>query len=144
MKTDLQKVLSISGEQGLFTYISQARTGMIAESLLTKKRSVFGHTAKVSSLSDIAIYTEEGEMPLKEVFEKMKAHLGEDFAPDAKVQQKVLVNFFAEVVPGYDSERFYPSHMKKVVQWYNILKEYASLDFVDDESEQAQEDSKEE
>ena len=72
MKTDLQKVLSISGEQGLFTYISQARTGMIAESLLTKKRSVFGHTAKVSSLSDIAIYTEEGEMPLKEVFEKIK------------------------------------------------------------------------
>lgn len=144
MKTDLQKVLSISGEQGLFTYISQARTGMIAESLLTKKRSVFGHTAKVSSLSDIAIYTEEGEMPLKEVFEKMKAHLGEDFAPDAKAQQKILVNFFAEVVPGYDSERFYPSHMKKVVQWYNILKEYASLDFVDDESEQAQEDSKEE
>lgn len=144
MKTDLQKVLSISGEQGLFTYISQARTGMIAESLLTKKRSVFGHTAKVSSLSDIAIYTEEGEMPLKEVFEKMKAHLGEDFAPDAKAQQAVLVNFFAEVVPGYDSERFYPSHMKKVVQWYNILKEYASLDFVDDESEQAQEDSKEE
>ncbi len=144
MKTDLQKVLSISGEQGLFTYISQARIGMIAESLLTKKRSVFGHTAKVSSLSDIAIYTEEGEMPLKEVFEKMKAHLGEDFAPDAKAQQAVLVNFFAEVVPGYDSERFYPSHMKKVVQWYNILKEYASLDFVDDESEQAQEDSKEE
>ena len=71
----------------------------------------------------------------------MKAHLGEESAPDAKADQKVLVNFFAEVVPGYDSERFYPSHMKKVVQWYNILKEYASLDFVDEEevNEEAQE-----
>lgn len=141
MKTDLQKVLSISGEQGLYNYISQARSGMIAESLVTKKRGVFGHTSKVSSLSDIAIYTEEGEMPLREVFEKMKAHLREESAPDAKADQKVLVNFFAEVVPGYDSERFYPSHMKKVVQWYNILKEYASLDFVDEEevNEEAQE-----
>ncbi len=139
MKTDLQKVLSISGEQGLYNYISQARSGMIAESLITKKRSVFGHASKVSSLSDIAIYTEEGEMPLKEVFEKMRAHLGEESAPDAKVDQKVLIKFFSEVVPGYDADRFYPSHMKKVVQWYNILKEYASLDFVEEEEENTQE-----
>ena len=139
MKTDLQKVLSISGEQGLYNYISQARSGMISESLITKKRSVFGHASKVSSLSDIAIYTEEGEMPLKEVFEKMRAHLGEESAPDAKVDQKVLIKFFSEVVPGYDADRFYPSHMKKVVQWYNILKEYASLDFVEEEEENTQE-----
>ena len=139
MKTDLQKVLSISGEQGLYNYISQARSGMIAESLITKKRSVFGHASKVSSLSDIAIYTEDGEMPLKEVFEKMRAHLGEESAPDAKVDQKVLIKFFSEVVPGYDADRFYPSHMKKVVQWYNILKEYASLDFVEEEEENTQE-----
>lgn len=139
MKTDLQKVLSISGEQGLYNYISQARNGMIAESLQTKKRSVFNHASKVSALSDIAIYTEEGEMPLKEVFEKMKAHLGEESAPDAKSEQKVLINFFAEVVPGYDAERFYPSHMKKVVQWYNILKENASLDFVEEEEENQEE-----
>ena len=76
MKTDLQKILAITGEQGLFTYVSQARNGMIAESMLTGRRSVFGPHAKVSSLSDISIYTEDGETPLKEVLLKMKDVLG--------------------------------------------------------------------
>lgn len=100
MTTDLQKVLSISGEQGLFHYVSQARNGMIAESFVTKKKSVFGPNAKVSSLSDISIYVEDGEMPLKEVLNKMKEHLGESNAPDPKSDKSVLVKFFEEVLPG--------------------------------------------
>lgn len=129
MKTDLQQILSITGEQGLFRYVSQARNGMIAESMLTGKRSVFGPHAKVSSLSDISIYTEDGDTPLKDVLLKMKEALGEDNAPDAKADAKTLKEFFAKVLPGYDEDRFYPSHMKKVVSWYNVLKQYAFLDF---------------
>ncbi len=133
MATDLQKILSVSGEQGLFEYISQAKTGVIAEQLATKKRTVFGMHAKVTSLADIAIYTDEKELPLREVFLAMKEKLGDASAPDAKSDSKVLVKFFEEAVPSYDKDRFYVSHMKKVVQWYNILKEHASLDFVEPE-----------
>lgn len=133
MKTDLQKILAVTGEQGLFRYISQARNGMIAESFITGRRKVFGPHAKVSSLSDISIYTEEGETPLKDVLLKMKEILGEDNAPDPKSDAKVLKAFFEKALPGYDEDRFYPSHMKKVVSWYNLLKQYASLDFEEEE-----------
>lgn len=142
MKTDLQQILSITGEQGLFRYISQARNGMIAESFLTGRRSVFGPHAKVSSLSDISIYTEDGETSLKDVFLKMKEILGEDSAPGPKSDARDLKAFFDKALPGYDGDRFYTSHMKKVVTWYNLLKQYASLDF--EEHAGSEEEEKEE
>ncbi|HIS21872.1 MAG TPA: DUF5606 domain-containing protein [Candidatus Cryptobacteroides intestinipullorum] len=129
MKTDLTKVLTISGQSGLFNYISQARNGVIVESLSDKKRSCFGMNSKVTTLEDISIYTEDGEMKLKDVFRKMHGLLGEESAPAAKSQDSDLKEFFSKVMPDYDRERFHTSHMKKVVTWYNILKEYASLDF---------------
>lgn len=129
MKTDLQQILSITGEPGLFRYVSQARNGMIAESFITGRRTVFGPHAKVSSLSDISIYTEDGETPLKEVLLKMKEMLGDENAPDPKSGSEDLKAFFGKALPGYDEDRFYPSHMRKVVSWYNLLKQYASLDF---------------
>lgn len=135
MKTNLQQILSITGEPGLFRYVSQARNGMIAESFLTGRRSVFGPQAKVSSLSDISIYTEDGESSLREVLTSMKNILGDGEAPDPKSDSKLLKEFFGKVLPGYDEDRFYPSHMKKVVTWYNLLKQYASLDFEDPEKD---------
>lgn len=140
MKTDLRKVLSVSGEQGLFLYLSQANAGAIVESIVTKKRSCFGMSARITSLADISIYTETDEIKLQEVFEKMHSNLGDKDAPAGKSDPKVLKAFFLEVLPDYDADRFYVSHMKKVVEWYNILKNYASLDF---ESEQENTEEKE-
>ncbi len=114
-------------------YVSQARNGMIAESLITKKRSVFGHSAKVSAITDISVYTHEDEISLKNVLNNMKEILGDQDAPSAKAADKELKDFFAKAIPGYDEERFYVSHMKKIVGWYNCLKNYASLDFVEEE-----------
>lgn len=142
MKTDLQQILSVTGEPGLFRYVSQARNGMIAESIVTGRRMVFGPHAKVSSLSDISIYTEDGETPLKDVLLKMREVLGEDSAPDQKSDTKVLKEFFDKALPGYDGDRFYPSHMKKVVNWYNLLRQYASLDF-EEPAEDAEGEEKE-
>lgn len=142
MKTDLQKVLFISGEQGLFLFISQARNGIVAESLQTKKRSLFRENAKVSSLSDISIYTQEAEINMRDVLLKMKEVLGEDNAPDPKSDAKTLEKFFRTVIPDYDEDRFYPSHMKKVIIWYNVLKQYASLDFEEIKNE-GEEENKE-
>lgn len=138
MKTDLQKILSVSGEPGLFLFLSQAKNGVIAESLATKKRTSFGMNAKITSLSDISIYTDSEEISLKDVLLKMKEKLGEEAAPTPKSDEKIIVALFEEVLPEYDRDRFYISHMKKVVGWYNILKESASLDFV--EEEEAKED----
>ena len=67
MKTDLRKVLSVSGEQGLFLYLSQANAGAIVESIVTKKRSCFGMSARITSLADISIYTETDEIKLQEI-----------------------------------------------------------------------------
>lgn len=142
MSTNLKEILSVSGESGLFEYVSQAKAGVIAESIITKKRTAFGMNAKVTSLTDISIYTDDKEVPLKDLFLKMKEKLADEKAPDAKSDSKVLVKFFEEVLPDYDRNKFYVSHMKKVVTWYNILKEYASLDFTEDEAKE--EETKEE
>jgi len=135
MKTDLQKILSISGEQGLWQFISQAKNGIIAESMLTGARKTFGMSAKVTSLSDISIYTDDEEMPLRQVLLKMNEKLADKCAPDAKSDNKTLVSFFESVIPEYDHDRFYVSHMKKVVAWYNIIKEHANFDFEDPNAE---------
>jgi len=143
MKTNLQKILSISGESGLFTFVSQAKNGIIAEAVQTKKKSAFGVNARVTSLSDVSIYTEDmEEISLKEVFKKMHTYLGEKPAPSHKSDQKVIIDFFNEAIPNYDRDRFYVSHMKKVLQWYNIIAKFLSLDFI--EPEDIKEDTKEE
>lgn len=135
MKTDLTKILAVSGQSGLFLYISQARTGAIVEALSTKKRSSISATSKITSLADISIYTDEDEVKLKDVFLSMKEVLGESEAPAPKSDPEQLKAFFEKALPSYDRDRFYVSHMKKVVDWYNTLKKYASLDFTEAETE---------
>jgi hypothetical protein len=135
MKTNLQKILSIAGQPGLFSYLTQANAGVVAESLATKKRTVCGISMRISSLSDISVFTEEGEVSLETMFEKMKEKLGEQAAPSSKSNPEELKKFFGEVLPDYDRDKFYVSHMKKVVEWYNVLKEFASLDFEKPEEE---------
>ncbi len=129
MKTNLQKIVSISGQPGLFLYISQASAGVIVESLSTKKRGIFGMSARLTSLSDISVYTTDEEVPLHKILVKMHEVLKDNAAPEAKSNPDVLRKFFEEVLPEYDRDRFYVSHMKKVVDWYNTLREFASLDF---------------
>ena len=133
MKTDLARILSVSGQHGLYLYLAQARNGAIAESLSDKKRTCFDIKTRLTTLADIAIYTSEGELKLKEVFLKLKDVLGDGDAPSPKASSEELKALFAKAVPDYDADRFYVSHMKKVVEWYNELKKYASLDFADEE-----------
>ena len=138
MKTDLAKTLSIRGQHGLFTYIAQSRSGAIVESFADKKRANFSAGAGITTLADISIYTDEGEVKLQEVLEKMHKVLGDAAAPAAKAPDQELKDLFAKALPNYDPNRFYVSHMKKVVEWYNALKQYASLDFLTDEEREAQ------
>jgi hypothetical protein len=133
MKTDLTRILAVSGQSGLFLYISATRTGAVVESLADKKRSAVTATSKITSLADISIYTDDEEVKLQQVFLNMKEVLGDNDAPSAKSSAEELKALFEKALPDYDRDRFYVSHMKKVVEWYNALKNYASLDFVNPE-----------
>lgn len=94
--------------------------------------------SRITTLADISIYTEEGETKLKEVFLKMKEVLGDADAPGSKSSPEELKAFFGKALPDYDRDRFYVSHMKKVVDWYNLLKKYASLDFEEEEGQESE------
>ena len=135
MKTDLAKILSVRGQRGLFNYIAQSRTCAIAESLKDHKRTNFAANSGITTLADISIFTLEGEVKLKEVFLKIHEVLGEADAPSSKADAAEIKALFDKALPDYDADRFYVSHMKKVVDWYNELKNFASLDFVEEEEQ---------
>ena len=117
MKTDLTRILSVSGQHGLFYYVAQARSGAIVEALSDKRRTVFDMKSRITTLADISIYTNEGELKLKEVFLKLNAVLGDADAPTSKASSDELKALFEKAIPDYDADRFYVSHMKKVVDW---------------------------
>ena len=138
MKTDLSKILAVSGQSGLYLYISSTRTGAVVEALVDKKRSAVSASSRITSLADISIYTDDEEVKLQQVLLNMKEVLGDADAPSAKSKPEELKALFEKALPTYDRDRFYVSHMKKVVEWYNALKNYASLDFVDLDAEEAE------
>lgn len=138
-KTDLKKIISVSGEHGLFEYVAQSRNGIIAQSLITGQRKAFGPSSKVSSLSDISIYTEDGEVSMKQVLEAIAEKTSKARAMDSKSSPDKIKEFFRTVIPAYDEDRFYVSHMKKVLDWYNCLAEFGSLEFVEEEEEKKEE-----
>jgi hypothetical protein len=133
MKTNLNKILAVSGQSGLFTFLAQSRTGAIVESLVDKKRMSVTMHNRITALSDVSIYTDEGEMKLKDVFLALSASLEGAEAPSSKADNQAIVALSEKAVPTYDRDRFYLSHMKKVLDWYNCLVKYASLDFEEEE-----------
>ena len=139
MKTDLSKILSITGQSGLYRYIAHSRGGVIAENLTTGKRTCFSLSSRITTLADMSIYTREGELRLSEVFKKIETALEGAQAPSSKADAEQVKAVFEKAVPDYDGERFYLSHMKKVVDWYNLLLKYASLDFVTEEDAESAE-----
>ncbi len=135
-KTDLSKILSVSGYPGLYRFVAQSRTGAIAESLADGHRVNFPANGRITTLEDISVYTDDGEVKLREVFTKMKTVLAGKEAPTGKSPEDEIRAVFEKALPGYDRDRFYLSHMKKVVTWYNELKAKATLNFADPEEEE--------
>ncbi|MCM8568173.1 DUF5606 domain-containing protein [Gramella jeungdoensis] len=136
----LDKILAISGKPGLYELTAQTRGGFIAKSLLDGKKIAVNMRHNVSILSEIAIYTYTEEIPLGEVFEKIKEKENGEETISHKSSKKELEDFFSEILPDYDEDRVYASDMKKIVQWYNILIKNGFTDF----SKEEKEDSKKE
>jgi len=117
----LKKIIAISGKPGLYKIISQTKGGLLVESLIDKKRLPINAIHNVSVLNDIAMYTYEDEIPLRNIIKTIaKKHENKE-AISHKESNQNLVSFFSEILPNYDQERVYPSNIKKLVQWYNIL-----------------------
>lgn len=124
---ELKDILSITGSPGLYKLVAPSKGGFIVESLIDGKRTSVSAsgTTPPTFLAEVGIFTTDEDMPLSEVFKKMKEHGGETIDP--KTEEKALRAYFKSVVPAYDEERVYPSHIKKIVTWYNLLKD--KIDF---------------
>ena len=126
----LKKILSISGRPGLFKLVSQAKGALIVEALSTGKRTLAYSHDKVTSLGDIAMYTQSGEEPLYKVLDSVKKkENGAVASVSPKADKEVLRTYFAEILPDFDTERVYPTDISKLISWYNILVQSGITDF---------------
>ena len=133
---DLSKVVSISGKPGLFLIKSQAIGRIIVESLIDGKCiPAFAHD-RMSSLEEISIFSVDEDKPLKEVFMSIHEKMGDkvDFDPKKATNDQLRAKFL-EVMPDYDQDAVYPSDMKKVFLWYQMLVDKNLLDFTPEAEE---------
>jgi len=129
---DLTKILSITGKNGLFKVVSQAKNAVIVESLNDGKRFPAFGNEKISSLEEISVFTTVDDLPLKDVFKAFHDNLEGKPAIDPKSDSNSLKKFFLGMVPTYDQDRVYVSDIKKMISWYNVLLEKQLLDFTEE------------
>jgi hypothetical protein len=136
----LSEILNISGKPGLYLLLTGGKGALIVESLdAEKKRLPIHRTDKFVSLGDISIFTDEEEMPLRRVFQLIEEKYGKDQVLTVdlkKASNQELLEFMAGVVADFDRERVYPSHVKKIISWYNILVQSNQNDFSEPEEPQ--------
>lgn len=119
---NLEKILAISGKPGLYALKMQTRTGFVAESLTDGKKITINLKSNVSLLSEISMYTYEGEKALGEIMQKIADKENNGQALSHKEDNAKLTAYFKEILPNYDEERVHPSDIKKVLNWYNMLQ----------------------
>jgi hypothetical protein len=124
---DLTGIISISGQPGLYKIVAQSKNGIIVEGLTDKKRVNVYSSTKVSTLSDISMFTTGDDKPIDEImgaiFDKEKGGP----AVDHKADDKAVEKYFSEILPDYDKERVYVSNMRKLFSWYNLMQSTGNL-----------------
>ena len=139
----LETILAISGKPGLYRLVNRGNRSLIVETLDAQKKRMpaFG-TDKIISLADIAMYTDEEEVPLRKVLKNI--YDMEGGKPTTinyrKASNEELADFMAKALPNYDRDHVYPSDMKKLVQWYNILIENGVTNFEEPKAEDTTEE----
>jgi len=139
----LKDILSISGKQGLFKLISKGKNMFIVESLIDGKRIPAYSKDKVVSLGDITMYTNEGDARLSQILRSIKQkENGEPISFSSLITTEELRKYFSEILPDFDREKVYPSDIKKVMNWYNLLVKSGFVDFEEasEENEAGEED----
>ncbi|NNC84557.1 MAG: DUF5606 domain-containing protein [Bacteroidia bacterium] len=140
----LKGIMSIAGKPGLYKVVAKMASGFIVEGLEDDKRIPVTSTHKISMLDDISIFTEEGDINLKEVLAKIKEGNTDGISVTSKSSSDELKKFFASVLPHYDKDRVYVSDIKKIVNWYALVKDIFDVEDEDEEGEEAPEESTEE
>jgi hypothetical protein len=123
----LEGILAIAGQPGLFKLVSKGKNNVIVESLTTGKRMPAFATSRISTLEDVAIYTEDEDIPLKEVFISTFEKFEGNKVLETKPSNQELVSFMEEVLPDFDKSRVYVSDIKKVVNWFNALIDFGII-----------------
>ncbi|AXT20788.1 hypothetical protein D7030_11535 [Flavobacteriaceae bacterium AU392] len=140
----LDTIIAISEKPGLYKLVTQTRGGFIAEGLEDKKRISVSLRSNVSVLSEIAIYTLTEEVPIRDVFDKIRTkENGAETTINHKSSKDVLEEYFFEVLPDYDEDKVYPSDIKKVIRWYNLLQKNDLLNLLDEDVENENNDEEE-
>ena len=137
----LKKILSVSGKPGLYKLVSQGKSMLIVEALTDGRRLPVYAREKIISLGDIAIYTDGDEVPLYEVLNSVKAKEEGKAASSidaARATPDQLRAYMAEVLPNFDRDRVYPTDIKRLLSWYNLLISAGITDF--DPQEAAEEE----
>ncbi len=124
---NLTGIIAISGRPGLYKVIAQGKNSIIVESLIDNKRFPAYATDRISALDDISIYTYDEDAPLRDLLTAIYTKEGGKECPSHKEDLKVLQAYLLEILPNYDQERVYPSDVKKMFQWYNLLHKSGNL-----------------
>ena len=137
----LKNILSISGKPGLFKLVSRGTNMLIVESLINGKRIPTYSRDKIVSLAEVSMYTTGEDVSLSEVLNALgKKYNFKAVEMDAKkADNEELRAFFAEVLPTFDRERVYPSDIRKLIAWYNLLIQAGFTDFTLQEDEEGKE-----
>jgi hypothetical protein len=141
---NLTGIISIAGKPGLFKIVAQGKNNIIVESLNDNKRIPAYSTDRISALEDISIYTYEEDVPLVKVYTTIFKKENGGKAPSHKDSVAKLEAYLEEVLPDYDKERVYPSDIKKLFQWYNLLVDANLLNLEDDKDNGEEKDKGEE
>ena len=130
----LKTILSVSGKPGLYKLVSNGKNMVIVESLTDKKKMPIHARDKVVSLGDISIYTETDDVPLKNILSSIKEkESGNKASINTSAKPEELKKYFSEILPDFDKDRVYPTDIKKIISWYNILTD-AEFDFEKEEN----------
>jgi hypothetical protein len=119
---NLRGIVAVSGRPGLYKLVGQNKAGYVLESLDAQKVKIIANISntKLASLEDITVYGEDEDLKLVDVLANISA---KGSAPDVKADGSALRAFFVEVAPAHDEEKVYVSDMKKIITWYNLLKD---------------------
>mgnify|MGYP006864435620 CR=1 FL=1 len=130
-------ILAITGKPGLYKLVSRGNNMLIVESLVDGKRMPTYARDKIVALADVSMYTMDEDMPLSEVLTRLgeMEQLNKASIDAKKADNDELRAYFAKFVPNFDQDRVYPSDIKKLILWYNLLIEAGIKDFTVEENE---------
>ncbi len=120
----LNEINYIKNRPGLYTIVADDKGGITAQSIIDDSRIKITNNVELGKLSTMTVCTASGDIMLEDVFKEMSRHI----TIHAKENDQFLKEYFKSLIPDYDTKLFYPSHMRKIISWFNIIKDRVDFD----------------